>query len=108
MANVITFHPTFTQGFIFGQLSILILLAFILKYLFLESTPPPNRPTASLAAIDAIREYGGASIDGNKTQEHSQRPTVSDSFPPVVLSENAESTEWFNLVIHEVSIKKAG
>lgn len=104
MANVITFHPTFTQGFIFGQLSILILLAFILKYLFLDSSPPPSRSPASLAPLDTVREYEDTLTDENKAPEQSRKPTVSDSFPSASFPEDAESTEWFNLVIHEVSI----
>ncbi len=83
-----TFQPTFTQGLILGQFSILILLAVILKYLFLDT-------------------------------EHSQNvPVYADPAPPVLkpsihsahVGENAarvesESTEWLNILLHEVGTR---
>jgi len=102
MAYVLTLHPTFTQGFILGQLSILLLLALILKYLFLDSStesiasPPP--PLAHLA--NGTRE----SIIKLETLENKPLLDQEDSVDtlPGVLPDGKESTEWFNLIIHEV------
>lgn len=38
---IFSLRPTFTQGLILGQLSILILLGLVLRYLFLDSTQYP-------------------------------------------------------------------
>jgi len=90
MAYVLTIHPTFTQGFIIGQLSILILLALILKYLFLDSSNEPLMP-GLLAPSVTIQE-------STDTLE----PINMESLPS---PEGLESAEWFNLIIREVLFK---
>lgn len=83
------FQPTFTQGLIIGQLSILILLGTILKYLFLESSQYP--PTAYHQQVDN---------DAFVRQRNFQaRQTLPEHDPDVY-----ESTEWFNVLMKQVSI----
>jgi len=90
MAYVLTIHPTFTQGFILGQLSILIILFLILKYLFLDSSNEPLTP--GLSAPSKFAQESAITVDSNSIE---LPPT-----PP--LEEGVESTEWFNLIIREV------
>ncbi|KAF8576557.1 hypothetical protein K439DRAFT_1366904 [Ramaria rubella] len=51
MGYLLSLQPTFTQGLIIGQLSILILLALILKYLFLVSDPSTTQHLPTTTAI---------------------------------------------------------
>ncbi|KIM34131.1 hypothetical protein M408DRAFT_325634 [Serendipita vermifera MAFF 305830] len=89
MAYVLTLQPTFTQGFIIGQLSIIILLALILKYLFLDSSNEPLTP-GLLVPSKTLQE-------STTTLDQSNLETS-----PVPLLEGLESTEWFNLIIREI------
>ena len=83
--DMFTFQPTFTQGLILGQCSILALLAVVLKYLFLD------------------------------TEHSQKVPVYADPAPPVlqpsILSAHAgensakvesESTHWLNTLLHQV------
>jgi hypothetical protein len=72
-------QPTFTQGLVLGQISVLLLLGLILKYLFLDTSQPP-------AARAEIREENGNAL----TTDEKQR--------------SSESTEWFNTVVQKVCI----
>lgn len=80
-----SFQPTFTQGLILGQCSILALLAVVLKYLFLD------------------------------TERSQKVPVYADPTPPVLqpsilsahVGENSarvesESTQWLNTLLHQV------
>jgi len=84
--DMFTFQPTFTQGLILGQCSILALLAVVLKYLFLD------------------------------TERSHKVPVYADPAPPVLqpsilsahLGENSaqaesESTQWLNTLLHQVA-----
>ncbi len=102
MAYVLTLHPTFTQGFILGQVSILLLLALILRYLFLDSsTEPIASPSPPLAHL-----ANGTRESIIKLEPLGDKPLLdredSVDTPPVALPDGKESMEWFNLIIHEV------
>ena len=80
---IFSLQPTFTQGFILGQLSILTLFAIVIKYLFLdtepssrvvERDPPVSQPTRPSIRID----------------ENSHAHTAS------------ESAEWLNVLLRQV------
>ncbi|KAF9270378.1 maintenance of mitochondrial morphology protein 1 [Marasmius fiardii PR-910] len=88
MANnfVFTLQPTFTQGFIFGQLSILVLLYLILKYLFLDS---PKYPIENSSYHPKV---GSDSLARNQNQFLSKEPPGSEN----------ESAQWFALLLHQV------
>ncbi|KAL5495285.1 MMM1 [Sanghuangporus weigelae] len=85
---IFSLTPTFTQGLLLGQLSILALLALILKYLFLDSGPQE---------LESPLSYSIASF----TQERENKPR--QSFPAESgLEQGEESTAWFNLIIRQV------
>lgn len=96
---IFSLTPTFTQGLIIGQLSILLLLALILKYLFLDTGPPPP--------YDA----GPVHFPANTTLERDRKDrtasrthfTVGDDSLELENGE-AESARWFNLVVRQVRI----
>lgn len=85
MANgyIFSLQPTFTQGLIIGQLSILFLLAVILKFLFLDAAENTSHPQMS----EAPRSQ-------KKVSSYDHKKDDVDG-PP-------ESTEWFNLVLRQV------
>ncbi|KAI0304713.1 maintenance of mitochondrial morphology protein 1 [Russula brevipes] len=81
--HIFSLQPTFTQGFILGQFSILALLAVVLKYLFLDT-----QPSHKLADRDA--------------------PVSQPTRPSAIIDETAkhidpESTEWLNALLHQVA-----
>ncbi|KAK7058819.1 ERMES complex subunit mmm1 [Paramarasmius palmivorus] len=84
---IFSLQPTFTQGLIFGQLSILVLLYLILKYLFLDSTKYPFETSSYHPKV--------SSETFSKHQRIiSQRATNENP--------EDESAEWFNILLHQV------
>lgn len=74
MGYLFSLQPTFTQGLVIGQLSIFLLLALVLKYLFLVNDPAtvqrlptaaalPVRPSANLKHNTTLREHSAESVD---------------------------------------------
>lgn len=94
--SLLSLQPTFLQGFVVGQISILLLLALILKYLFFESAPPGS--PIVLAPLPAPRaqqrDAQSAPLDAKQT---SASVDEEDS-----RAAGIESVEWFNLIIREV------
>ncbi|ESK98355.1 mitochondrial outer membrane protein mmm1 [Moniliophthora roreri MCA 2997] len=82
-----TLQPNFTQGFIFGQLSILVLLYLILKYLFLDSTKYPFETSSYHPKVSS--------------ETLSQHQRISSRIEENENTED-ESAEWFNLLLHQV------
>ncbi|KDQ63772.1 hypothetical protein JAAARDRAFT_29813 [Jaapia argillacea MUCL 33604] len=104
-----TLQPTFTQGLILGQLSILFLLALILKYLFLESSndPASSSPTSDYPFESYHRHHHKHTSevevkDAALTQQ--QHWMAARKAEEVVEEENVgfESAEWFNMLIRQV------
>ncbi|KIY45404.1 maintenance of mitochondrial morphology protein 1 [Fistulina hepatica ATCC 64428] len=86
-----TFQLTFTQGLIFGQLSILILVAFILKYLFLDSSEYGLEASAFQAerhGLPRTRTSAGALVDVDID--------VKGKVP------DAPSVEWMNVLLRQI------
>lgn len=79
---IFSLQPTFTQGFILGQLSILALLAVVIKYLFLDTEPAQNVAERTSPVSQPTRP--ATRLDGD--------PTLVES----------ESTEWLNALLHQV------
>jgi maintenance of morphology protein 1 len=73
-----SFQPTFTQGLILGQLSILVLFGLILKYLFLDST-------------HLSTSFYHPRVESDQTLRI--HDTISKE----------DSTEWFNVILKQVS-----
>lgn len=88
---VFSLTPTFTQGLILGQLSILLLLAIILKYLFLDTQPaPPYEPLP----------YAVKPSDGERAALRNHAVPSEDEPGPKDFT--TESAEWFNLLLQQV------
>lgn len=85
------FQPTFTQGLVIGQLSILILLGMILKYLFLESSQYPLETTSYHQQVDN---------DAFLRERDLKAPTINSNQD----SDPFESTKWFNTLLSQVRI----
>jgi maintenance of morphology protein 1 len=86
-AYMFSLQPTFTQGFILGQFSILALLAVVLKYLFFDTEHSQKVP------VYAERDP----------------PVLQPTLPSARVDENSvqiesESTEWLNALLHQESI----
>jgi len=86
-AYMFSLQPTFTQGFILGQFSILALLAVVLKYLFLDTERSQKVP-----------------VYAERDPPVLQQPTL----PSTRVDENSaqiepESTEWLNTLLHQVA-----
>ena len=82
------FSLSFTQGLVIGQLSILILLCMILKYLFLEA----SHKTASY--------HQQVDNDAFLRKRDLQAPNISQDQD----SNTFESTKWFNTLLGLVRI----
>ncbi|KAI5123634.1 hypothetical protein M0805_003448 [Coniferiporia weirii] len=89
---IFSLTPTFTQGLVFGQLSILVLLTLILKYLFLDSEPHYETPALS---------YTTPSLDNgitNRPKSGVQRSVTE----PGSGEDGLESAAWFNLLLRHI------
>ncbi|KAI0662720.1 maintenance of mitochondrial morphology protein 1 [Cubamyces menziesii] len=92
-AYVFTLQPTFTQGLILGQASILLLLFLVLKYLFFDSDPDRPYRKASYqpkVEVDSIHE-DSSDVRVNLGKLESE-PGDGE----------AESSEWLNLLLKQV------
>lgn len=90
MANyLLSLQPTFTQGLILGQLSVLVILGFILKYLFLDSSEYPFETSSYHPRIDS--EVSLKQVWSNSWQADQQ-----------ATGKDAESAEWFNRILKQV------
>lgn len=99
--------PTFTQGLVLGQLSILLLLAFILRYLFFDAHPLSTDDDRSDADVDTDTHSGAGTEDlKDRPLPIPIRPLQStkDSFTEDFQFDVArqESLEWFNLLLDGV------
>ncbi|KAJ7783439.1 maintenance of mitochondrial morphology protein 1 [Mycena maculata] len=84
---VFSLQPTFTQGLILGQLSILVLLVLILKYLFLDSTEYPFETSSYHPRVD---------------HDLLRKQNISSYSKAEATEDKAESAEWFNMLMHQV------
>ncbi|KAH9898505.1 maintenance of mitochondrial morphology protein 1 [Cubamyces lactineus] len=92
-AYVFTLQPTFTQGLILGQASILLLLFLVLKYLFFDSDPDRPYRKASYqpkVEVDDVRE----DISDVRVNLGKLESELGDG--------EAESSEWLNLLLKQV------
>ncbi|KAJ3844099.1 maintenance of mitochondrial morphology protein 1 [Lentinula raphanica] len=86
---VFSLQPTFTQGLILGQLSILALLVFVLKYLFMDSTKYPfetttYQPRMNNDSIMRSQKVYQVSNEGGSNKVD-------------------ESAEWLNMLLHQIA-----
>lgn len=74
-----------------GQLSILILLGLILKYLFLDSTEYPFETSSYHPRVDSNRALRNKKPVPEELSENTDNP-------------DCESAEWLNVLLLQVSI----
>lgn len=92
-AYIFTLQPTFTQGLVLGQASILVLLFVVLKYLFFDT--------------DEGRPYRVASyqpkVEPSDAEGDSFAARVDPGRAGSALREgDAESAEWLNVFLQQV------
>ncbi|RDX55969.1 maintenance of mitochondrial morphology protein 1 [Polyporus arcularius HHB13444] len=90
-AYVFTLQPTFTQGLILGQASILFLLFLVLKYLFFDTDP--DRPYRKASYPPKV-ELGSSEEDLNAARV--------DLSSLNSRREGEESSEWLNVFLQQV------
>ncbi|KAG8928869.1 ERMES complex subunit mmm1, partial [Tulasnella sp. 418] len=83
MSALFSFTPTFTQGLVLGQISIIGLLFIILKYLFLDSAEQPR------------------SVDPPALKPPPPRSSLGNGNLEENLDDDSESAEWFNLLLQQ-------
>ena len=88
-----TFQPTFTQGLVLGQLSILVLVGLILRYLFLDSTQFPFETASYHPRI----ENGFPVRKNMQDAAHVEENALADQ------DKRSESAEWFNTLLRQAS-----
>ncbi|KAI0732298.1 maintenance of mitochondrial morphology protein 1 [Fomitopsis betulina] len=96
-AYVFSLQPTFTQGLILGQFSILILLVLILKYLFFDTV--------------ADRAYRASSYQPKVDREEDEDASIFAERLAAELDKGGrveagglESADWLNGVLHQVVV----
>ncbi|KAG1894816.1 uncharacterized protein F5891DRAFT_1060671 [Suillus fuscotomentosus] len=82
---IFSLTPTFTQGLVLGQLSILVLLALVLKYLFFI---PPESETETVPFHPLSKS--------NPSWHQDVKEDDKDSIP------EQESAHWFNILARQV------
>jgi hypothetical protein len=98
MGNYIfSLTPTFTQGLILGQLSILLLLYFILKYLFFDSK------SVSDSLDDNSFHHTTTFVPEKSLPSSLLHPKLStlDTERP---DKTVESAEWLNVLLQQVCV----
>lgn len=93
---IFSLTPTFTQGLIIGQLSILLLLAVILKYLFLDSGPAPPYDAGILQQLPVPV----SSHEKDRSNSRAQFSLGDEGFHGGL--DETESAQWFNLIVRQV------
>lgn len=83
---IFSLTPTFTQGLVLGQLSILLLLALVLKYLFFIS-PDSETETVPFHPL-------------SKTDPSRNPDTQEDACG--IPQDSLESAHWFNTLARQV------
>jgi len=94
-AYIFTMQPTFTQGLVLGQFSILALLFIILKYLFFVSKKEEAQATL---LYQPKLVYTG---EGNGSED-SQDDTTPESNTERKEADSVESADWLNIVLQQV------
>lgn len=94
-AYIFSLQPSFTQGFIVGQLFSLCLLVFIFKYLFFDATL--ERPYKSSYQPRLERDVTDPEII-----TMTQRLKVMDGLESDQEKSGVETSEWLNVLIQQV------
>lgn len=92
-AYILTLQPTFTQGLILGQCSILFLLFLVLKYLFFDTDP--DRPYRKASYPPKVE------LDSSDEESIAARIDLS-SLETSKWEGESESSEWLNVFLRQV------
>ncbi len=92
-AYIFSLTPTFTQGLVLGQLSILFLLVVILKYLFFDAVS--DQPYKSFSYQPRIPREDEDVATARNERELSQSEVVDGKI-------GVESADWLNILLHQV------
>jgi len=95
-AYIFTLQPTFTQGLVLGQLSILFLLVVILKYLFLDSVSGNPHKALSYQPRIVIHDSEDERSENGEVNAKPERFEAANGHA------TTESTDWLNLVLQQV------
>ncbi|KAF9015316.1 maintenance of mitochondrial morphology protein 1 [Cyathus striatus] len=87
---IFSLQPTFTQGLVLGQLSIIVLLGLVLKYLFLDSTQYPFETSSYHPRVES---------DVLLRKRTVQTIPLVDQLP----DKPGESAEWFNVLFRQIA-----
>ncbi|KAI0778087.1 maintenance of mitochondrial morphology protein 1 [Trametes elegans] len=90
-AYIFTLQPTFTQGLVLGQASILLLLFLVLKYLFFDADP--NRPYRNASYQPKVEPADGEPIPAR---------VEPGQFDTSLRGGEPESSEWLNVFLQQV------
>ena len=100
MGNYIfTLTPTFTQGLILGQVSILLLVYFILKYLFFDSKSaqlleePSEEDTLPFRPSFSAEKFIATAFLQSKVKKQEEEGD----------GDSVESAGWLNVLLKQVS-----
>ena len=104
--SLLTLTPTFTQGFILGQISILVLLGYVLRYLFFDASSP-KLVTEGVEEREQDVPTESSTRFSIKAQPLSPPPSQVTSHFSVLdyvrrLQNSSESLEWFNFLLVNV------
>lgn len=95
-AYIFSLQPTFTQGLILGQFSILCLLFILLKYLFFDAaSDQPYKSVSYQPRILREEEENAGLKEGLATKTEAANGTAVDT--------GVESADWLNILLHQVS-----
>lgn len=102
MSFFLFFQPTFTQGLIVGQISILLLLGAILKYLFFEPGLSENASPGN--GDDKQQENDTFLRQRTRTRLRKAAIKKEESLQQLLeeVVDGVESTEWFNVLLKQV------
>ncbi|PCH33550.1 maintenance of mitochondrial morphology protein 1 [Wolfiporia cocos MD-104 SS10] len=94
-AYIFSLQPTFTQGLILGQLSILVLLVLILKYLFFDTvTDRSQRLSSYQPKVEREEDDDAIAINAEKLSVRGAKGKDG--------SRTIESADWLNGLLHQV------
>jgi maintenance of morphology protein 1 len=88
-SSILSLEPTFTQGLIIGQFSIICLLILVLRHLFFDS--------------QAGRRLDTPTYHPRLEREEALHATASEKSPSPVI-DGGESAEWFSLILQNVCL----
>ncbi|RDB28992.1 Maintenance of mitochondrial morphology protein 1 [Hypsizygus marmoreus] len=86
---IFSLDPTFTQGLVLGQLSVLILLGLVLKYMFLDSTQNPFETSSYQPRAEGDRTRHDIHYENTEAEDGLQ-------------DKDKETAEWFNVLLQQV------